>query len=108
LGTTVGAKNYLPIDGAQQFYRTTRTAAEFEMAPPDNRADDGQIVCKTAYEAANGTPAETITFLCLDAAGNKIFFRTLVLSFTPKFGGSEDLITRMIKFQPDPSSFVEA
>lgn len=108
LGTNTPAQSYNPIDGAQQFYRTTRTVDAFDLSAPEDATDDGQIACKTAYDAANGTAAETLTLLCRDAAGNETWCRTLVLEFARNFGGSDDLIMRAMRFQPDPSSFVEA
>lgn len=99
--------NFTPINGAQQFYRTIKTASSFDMSPADLPADAGQIACKTAFDAPNGTAAETVTILVEDPSGYKTYFRTLVTKFARQYGGAQDLQLRNISFQPDPESFVE-
>ena len=106
-GTMMETGNFTPIKGAQQFYRTVLTASAFEMGPADIPADAGQIACKTAYNAAKGTAAETVTLLVEDPAGYKTYCRALVTKFARQYGGATDLQLRNIAFQPDPSTFVE-
>lgn len=107
LGPMKETGNFTPIKGSQQFYRTIRTASAFDMSPADLPADAGQIACKAAFDADNGTEAETVTILVEDAAGYKTYFRTLITKFARQYGGAADLQVRNISFQPDPSTFVE-
>lgn len=107
VGPMMETGNFTPIKGAQQFYRAVETASSFDMAPADLPADDGQIACKAAYDAAKGSAAETVTILVEDPSGYKTYFRTLITKFARSYGGASDLQLRNISFQPDPSSFVE-
>lgn len=107
IGSMMETGSFTPIKGAQQFYRTIRTAQSFDMAPADLPADTGQIACKAAYDAAKGTAGETVTILVEDPAGYQTYFRTLITKFARQYGGASDLQVRNISFQPDPSTFVE-
>lgn len=107
VGPMIETGNFTPIKGAQQFYRTVKTASSFDMAPADLPADAGQIACKAAFDAAKGSAGETVTILVEDPGGYKTYFRALVTKFARSYGGASDLQLRNISFQPDPASFVE-
>ena len=107
VGTSVGTGTFTPLADAQQFYRTVRTAAAFDMAPADLPLDAGQAIVKTAADATPGAAAEQIAMKVADAAGYVTYCTTLVLKAARMYGGAEDLQMRNMSFQPDPSSFVE-
>jgi len=107
LGTSVNTGNFTPLASAQQFYRTVRTAAAFDMAPADLPADAGQAIVQTAADADPGAVAETISIKVEDAQGYITYCKALVLKSARMYGGAEDLQMRNMSFQPDPTSFVE-
>lgn len=107
LGTNVGTGTFTPLNGAQQFYRTVRTAPSFDMAPADLPADAGQGIVQTAADADPGAAAETISLKIEDSAGYITYFKALVLKSARMYGGAEDLQMRNMSFQPNPASFVE-
>lgn len=107
IGDMIETGSFTPIKGSQQFYRTVKTASSFEMSPADLPADVGQIAAKTAFNAAKGSAAETVTVLVEDPAGYKTYFRTLITKFARQYGGASDLQVRNIGFQPIPGTFVE-
>lgn len=107
LGTSVGTGNFTPLDGAQQFYRTVRTAGSVSMSPADLPGDAGQSVLKAAFDLAPGAAGEKIALKVEDTGGYITYCTASVTEFSREYGGAEDLQTREISMQPDPDSFVE-
>lgn len=93
-------------DGRLKF-RTIADPGDLDASMADLPADPGQIILKTAFSAARGSAAETISLRVEDASGKGTNMTVKVRGWRRVYGGATDVQLRNAPMPIDAGSVVE-